>query len=156
LTTPLLDRVDEQDDHIRRRLSTELIIWLSTVTPAARPRSVPVWFLWEDPQVVVFSAEGSQKLRSIAANPQVWLALDSADHGNDVVLLEGTAAALEPGTRSAADTPAFVEKYASRMNQSPKDWAAGFPVPIVVDVDRLVAWSKPATGARYRVATRAP
>jgi hypothetical protein len=29
------------------RLRTESIIWLTTVTPAARPQSTPVWFMWQ-------------------------------------------------------------------------------------------------------------
>ena len=148
----LLDRANDEDEHIRQRLSAAPVIWLTTVTPAGAPRSVPVWFVWDDPQVIVFSGEGTQKLRSIRANPGVWLALDTADSGTDVVLLEGRAEVLERGARSAAETPAFVEKYGAVMGQAPEDWAAGFPIPIVIDVERLVAWSKPASGPRYRVA----
>ena len=149
----LLTAGTDEDAHIDARLRTEPVIWLATVRPDGRPRQVPVWFLWEDPVVLVFSGAGTQKLRNLRAEPRVSLSLDAADGGNDIVLLDGSGEVLEPGDLDAASVPGFVAKYEPRMGQTADEWSAGFPVPIRIVVSRVVAWSKPASGPRYRVAT---
>src|SRR5262249_19407493 len=67
----------ERRARVEARLSTNLMAWLTTVNPAGRPDSVPVWFLVrDDGTILVYSQPGKAKLRNIAANPQVSLGLD--------------------------------------------------------------------------------
>src|SRR5438874_13807045 len=77
--------------HIEDRLRTEPIIWLSSVRPDGRPHLVPVWFLWDGKTILIFSKPRNQKLRNIEQNPNVMLALEAADQGNDIVIIEGLA-----------------------------------------------------------------
>lgn len=140
----LLDPAREEDIHIGERLRAEAVAWLTTVRPDGAPRSVPVWFLWEDPLVVVFSGAGTQKLRSLAKNPAVWMTLNAADDGNDVVLLGGVGQLVDPATISAATTPGFVTKYRRLLrDQTIEEWAAMFSQPIRIRVERIVGWTKP-------------
>ena len=37
------------------RLETELIGWLTTINPDGQPQSSPIWFLWRDGEVLVYS-----------------------------------------------------------------------------------------------------
>ena len=60
---------------------TEPIIWLTTASPSGRPHMVPVWFLWNGRAILLFSLPNTRKLRDIAANPAVVLALEPADQG---------------------------------------------------------------------------
>ena len=54
------------------RLRTNLMAWLTTVSPAGRPDSVPVWFLWrDDDSVLVYSQPGKAKLRNIETHANV-------------------------------------------------------------------------------------
>jgi PPOX class probable F420-dependent enzyme len=149
---PLLEPARPDDAHIAGRLSAEPIIWLGTVRAGGRPRHVPVWFVWDDPTVHVFSGPGTAKLGNIRRNPAVALSLETADGGNDVVLLEGTAELVDPAAASAAATPGFGDKYGPLLGGQPvEEWAAMFSQPIRITVTRIVAWSKPGGELRSRI-----
>src|SRR5690242_9108963 len=101
-----LDVSQPKDAHIDERLRADVIIWLTSVRPNGRPHSVPVWFLWDGASVLVFS-QPDQKIRNLRANPAVVVALDNTAGGEDVVLFEGEAALLDPGS-VAVTLPAYV------------------------------------------------
>jgi len=103
-----LDLARSKDVHIDERLRSDLIIWLGTVRPDGRPHMVPVWFLWDEGTVLIFSKPG-QKVRNLRQNSQVMLALDNTENGNDVVLFEGQATLLPDG-----DVDTTLEGYATK------------------------------------------
>ncbi|MCX7792222.1 MAG: pyridoxamine 5'-phosphate oxidase family protein [Chloroflexaceae bacterium] len=76
---------------IAARLEAEPIIWLATVRPTGRPHLVPLWFVWMSGSIYLCVAGGSVKVRNIAANPAVALALES---GSAPVVVEGQATVL--------------------------------------------------------------
>jgi PPOX class probable F420-dependent enzyme len=136
----MLDLTDPNGAHIARRLRAEPIIWLSSVRPDGRPHLVPVWFVWDGAAMLIFSKPAAQKVRNLRHQPQVMLALDSADEGEDIVLLEGRAELLgDDGPRSTL--PAYAEKYAALMARigMATDWhAAEYSQAIQVSIERLV------------------
>jgi len=92
----------------------ELMMWLSTVRPDGRPHLVPVWFLWDGRTILIFSRPNQQKLRNLQHNPNVVIALDTAEHGDDIVIIEGKAELLDDPAVSTA-LPAYAEKYKQRL-----------------------------------------
>jgi PPOX class probable F420-dependent enzyme len=136
----MLDLSDAKGAHIDRRLRAEPILWLSTVRPDGRPHLVPIWFVWDGAAILFFSKPAAQKVRNLRHSPQVMLALDSADEGEDIVLLEGRAELLgADGPRSTL--PEYADKYAALMAHlgMATDWhAAEYSQAIRVTVDRLV------------------
>src|SRR5207248_8835730 len=52
-----------------RRLADDVIGWLVTVNRAGAPQPSPVWFLWDDDGLLIYSQPGTPKLRNIARNP---------------------------------------------------------------------------------------
>jgi len=136
----MLDLRDAQGAHIDQRLRSEPIIWLSSVRPDGRPHLVPVWFWWDGATILIFSKPAAQKVRNLRHTPQVMLALDSADEGEDVVLLEGRAELLgDDAPRSTL--PEYAQKYAALMARigMAADWhAAEYNQAIRVAVERVV------------------
>jgi PPOX class probable F420-dependent enzyme len=154
VASPLLDRTRPEDGHVQERLAAAPVIWLGSTRPDGRPHHVPVWFLWEDPTILLFARAGTQKLRNIAAHPAVGLHLDTAAGGADVVLAEGRAEQLAAGERRAADTPGFTAKYGAMVGDAGWDgWSAAFTQPVLITVTRVVAWVSTPEGPRTTIRT---
>ncbi len=125
-----------------QRLSTALIGWLTTVSPAGRPQPSPVWFLWQGGDILVYSLADTARIRNIAANPLVSLNLDGDGVGGGIVIVEGEAA-TDGDAPSAAEVPEYLAKYAERFatyGWTPEWFAARYPVAIRIRPTRLRAW----------------
>ena len=138
----MLDPDSPKDARIDARLRTEPIIWLATTRPDGRPHLVPVWFWWDGASVLIFSEPEKQKVRNLRHSPHVMLALDTADQGEDVVMIAGEAELLlEP---SGTVMPSgFADKYAAlfaRLGSSAPEMAARYSQPIRVTPSRFIAW----------------
>jgi PPOX class probable F420-dependent enzyme len=148
----LLDTTRDDDRHITERLSAEPIIWLGTVRPDGRPHNVPVWFAWQDPAILIFSDPGTAKVRNMQRSAAVSLALDSADGGRDIVMAEGRAKLIT----HAGEHPHFLagqfrRKYSQSLgNASFEDWRMTFSQPVLIHVERIIAWTRTAAGVEYR------
>ena len=112
----ILDLSKEQDAHIDQRLRDDVIVWLITVRPDGRPHAVAVWFLWDGESILIFSKPNQQKLANIRQNPNVLLAIDDTNYGDDPITIEGKATLLPDGQ---ADTTleAYVAKYGERIEE---------------------------------------
>jgi hypothetical protein len=93
----------------------------------------------------------TRKLRDIAVNPAVALALEAADQGYDIVLVEGQATLLNDPTITGL-MPEFVAKYAGIPKRCPPaEWAEKFTQAIRVAPTKLTAWkTKPGVPPEYR------
>lgn len=78
-------------NRVARRLDAEQIIWLTTVGAGGTPQPSPVWFLWNDGAVLIYSEPNMPKLANIARNPRVSLTFNCTPEGADVVIMTGTA-----------------------------------------------------------------
>jgi PPOX class probable F420-dependent enzyme len=136
--------------YIDRRLRTEPIIWLTTATRDGRTHIMPMWFLWDGRAVVLFSLPNTKKLRDIASNPSVSLALEAADQGYDIVIIEGRASLLDDPLITG-QMPCFVGKYAGIPRRwEPREWAEKFSKTIRVKPTKLNAWrTNPSSTPQY-------
>jgi PPOX class probable F420-dependent enzyme len=135
----MLDITRPWEAHIDQRLRADPIIWLASTRPDGRPHVVPVWFLYDGTTILMFSLPATQKVRNLRQNPAVMLALDSARHGNEIIMLEGRASLLDDPTVQAT-LPAFADKYAALRQSTPVAWAARFSQAIRIDPLRVVSW----------------
>lgn len=134
-----LDPGQPKDAHILERLAHDPIIWLTSVRPDGRPHSVPVWFLWDEGTVLIFSRP-DQKIKNLRANANVVLALDDTNKGNDVVVFEGTAEVL---TQSSLETmsAAYGAKYQSQLDEykwTIESMAKDYSLPIRITPTRFL------------------
>lgn len=137
-----LDLNQPKHAHVDARLRAETILWLGTVRPDGRPHLVPVWFLWDGESISIYSQPDAQKLRNLAANPAVTVALEALDEGGDVAIIEG-----EAQIAAVADAPAvaaaYIDKYAAAiadLGYTPEGMLAAYSRLIRVTPRRLLAW----------------
>lgn len=134
--------IDFGSDHGQRalsRLESEQIAWLTTTSPNGTPMPTPVWFLWQDGVVLIYSQPETAKIRAIRRNGRVALNFNSDVHGGNVVVLKGIAEIVPDGP-PAASLPAYVAKYDGGMrslNLSPDEFTAEYSLLIQVTPDRL-------------------
>jgi PPOX class probable F420-dependent enzyme len=127
-----------------QRLSQDGIIWLVTVRHDGTPQPSPVWFLWEDETILIYSQPNTQKLRNIARSAKVALHLNGDQWGNDVTVITGDAQ-IEEHAPIAREVPAFVKKYVDDLNsaKSREDFDRimnGYDVAIRVTPTSLRGW----------------
>jgi PPOX class probable F420-dependent enzyme len=130
----------DRRSRVDTRLQTNLMAWLTTVSPSGKPDSVPVWFLLRgDDSILVYSQPAKKKLLNIDANPNVALGLDVTDIGRDVIRIEGTA--VRANDHPPADrVPDYVAKYVERIGAifgTPERFAEAFSEAIVITPSRL-------------------
>jgi PPOX class probable F420-dependent enzyme len=130
---------------IEQRLYHEKVLWVSTTRPDGRPHMAPVWFLWEKEHTTILfcSKPDSHKVRNIRHSPAVMLALETAENGHNVVMLEGEATLLDD-SHLKGTLPAYITKYADdfkEMNWEPEATVKVFSQPVRVNLTRLIHWS---------------
>jgi PPOX class probable F420-dependent enzyme len=128
----------ELTEKIERRLTGDLIAWLTTVTPAGRPAPTPVWFVWDGAAIIIYSLNNGAKLRHIQANDQVAVHFNSTPDGRDIVVINGRAA-LIPDAPPPSAFPGFLDKYAARierMARTPQWYDDEYGVALRVTLER--------------------
>ena len=135
----MIDLNTEFGQRVARRLAKERIGWLTTVDALGGPQPRPVWFLWQDDNLLIYSRPATRKLAHIAHNPRVALNLDGDGMGGDIVVLTGVAQ-IDPAAPSADQVPDYVEKYAdgfARIGMTAQQFAGVYSVTIRVAVNGL-------------------
>jgi PPOX class probable F420-dependent enzyme len=138
----VIDRGTEKGARVDRALREDVVAWLVTAAPNAAPVPTPVWFWWDGETVLVYSQRAKPKLRHIAANPNVALALRTDELGDRIIVVTGTAE-VDDGAPPADRLDGYVAKYASlieRLGADPASFAAEYAVPIRIRPTRLRAW----------------
>lgn len=126
----------------RQRLAEERIGWLTTVNGDGQPQTMPVWFLWADGELLVYSDHRARRNRNVAGNARVSFHLDADAGGGDVVVLEGEAR-IDPTTPGPDANPAYLAKYGAWIDAhlgGAARMAEVYNVPIRVRPTRLIAF----------------
>jgi PPOX class probable F420-dependent enzyme len=95
------------DPAVLDRLAKDENVWLCSVRPDGSPHVTPVWFVFLQGSWWIGVDSGSVKVRNIARNPQVSLALED---GRSPVVAEGEAQLYRDGFPPEV-TAAFAVKY---------------------------------------------
>ena len=139
----MIDLTTKPGARAAERLRDEPVLWLTTVAPNGQPQASPVWFLWVDDEILLFSRANTPRPGNIRSNPRVAVHFDSNGDGGDIVSMEGEARITRE--RAAADDvpPAYVQKYAAKLaayGWTMASMLADYPVLIRIRPTRLRAW----------------
>jgi PPOX class probable F420-dependent enzyme len=138
----IIDPGTEKGARVDARLRDELVVWLVTVAADGTPVPTPVWFWWDGATILVYSQPGTPKLRHIAANPRVAIAMRTDEHGDALVVISGTAL-VDPGAPPAHELAEYLAKYGAsieRLGSTPAEFGTEYEVPIRITPTRLRAW----------------
>jgi PPOX class probable F420-dependent enzyme len=135
----VIDENTEFGARVPRRLREEIVVWMTTVTPAGSPLPRPVWFLWDGAESVLVYSQPGARVRNIEANPRATLNFDGDGEGGDIVVLSGTAV-IDSNAPPADQTPEYLSKYdehIGRIGMTPATFAQRYSVPVRVRFTRL-------------------
>jgi PPOX class probable F420-dependent enzyme len=105
------------------RLHGDRIAWLTTTDPDGGPQSSPVWFVFEDGEVRIYSWIRAARNENIRERPKVSFHIETEDDGDAYATMEGVAR-FEPGAPPASTDPAFMAKYAAKIAEY--GWTTGY------------------------------
>lgn len=136
----VIDERTEFGARVARHLREDVVVWLTTVTPAGAPVPSPVWFLWDGgEEILVFSLDGTSRTRNIEANPRVSLNFAGDGRGGDIVVLSARAT-IDRDAPPAFQVPQYVEKYADgfrRLGMTAEQFSQRYSVPIRIRITRV-------------------
>ncbi|MBN9154679.1 MAG: TIGR03618 family F420-dependent PPOX class oxidoreductase [Microbacterium sp.] len=140
-----LDPADDVQGRALAALESEEIGWLGSTGRDGFPHAVPVWFLWHDDAVVVFSQPHAAKARNLRADPRAMFHLEAGDDGERLAVLQGTAELSEEPSSVWAERigDAYAAKYRdglARLNLTLDGMAEDYSLTIVVRPHKLIAW----------------
>jgi PPOX class probable F420-dependent enzyme len=132
-------RATAYGERVRRRLTDEMTIWLTTAGRDGTPQPNPVGFLWDGAgSVLIYSQTGARRLANIRRQPLVSLNFDS-NGGDDIVVLTGAAEILDDYP-AVSGNPAWLEKYGAAIDArfgSAVKFAERFSVPVRIRLTRV-------------------
>ena len=138
----MLDTTTPAGRRLLQRLRDEVIAWLVTVRRDGQPQPSPVWFLWQDPDILVYSQPTAGKLRNLQSNPRVALHFGEDERGGDVSVIEGTAE-VDRSLPPAEAIAEYVAKYQgpiAALGWTPASFAADYSVPLRIRIARTRGW----------------
>jgi PPOX class probable F420-dependent enzyme len=124
---------------VHERLVTAKLIWLTTVGKDGTPQPNPVWFLYEDGEILVYSLHSANRLTHIRQRPQVSLNFDSNGSGGDVIVIAGLAR-IAPDEQLPSEHPGYVAKYDQPMANVSGDketFAASYNVAVRIEIRKV-------------------
>jgi PPOX class probable F420-dependent enzyme len=135
----VFDEGTEFGARVARHLREEIVVWMTTVTPAGEPLPMPVWFVWNGGELVRMHSRRSARVRNIEANPHVSLNFSGDGRGSDIVVLSGRATA-GAGLPQADQDPDYLEKYRdhiARIGMTPATFVQTYKVPVRIELTRV-------------------
>jgi PPOX class probable F420-dependent enzyme len=136
----LIDETSAFGARVAGHLRDEIVVWMTTITPDAKPLPSPIWFLWDGgDSVLMFSRSDSPRIRNVPVNPNVSLNFGGDGHGGDIVVLSGEAT-IDRGAPAADAIPAYLLKYAGeieRLGWTQAQFAADYNVAVRIRLTGL-------------------
>jgi PPOX class probable F420-dependent enzyme len=139
----MLDLTTDFGRKVQGFLDREYVIWLTTVGTDLTPQPRPVWFIWQDGSILIYSQRHAHKVRHLAARPRVALHFNTDVTGDkDVIVFTGRAS-MDPAEPPPHLVPAYLEKYRTGiagLPMTPEEFGREYPVAIRVQLGAMRGW----------------
>jgi PPOX class probable F420-dependent enzyme len=112
----LFDPSDKSGAYALRTLDEAFAAWLTTVTPDGQPQSMPIWFVWDGAEIVVYGDHRAKRNRNLEANARVSFHIANDASGDEFVTIEGTAR-IDPDFPAVAENARYLAKYGETIDR---------------------------------------
>ena len=129
---------------VKKHLTKEYFVWLTTVDSKGTPQPRPVWFLWEDDSFLIFSQPNAYKVKHLRENSKVSLHFNTTDKlGEKNVIVFVGDAFFDKDVPHADKIPAYLEKYESGiqgLNSTPEEFSREYSTAIRIKPSEVRGW----------------
>jgi PPOX class probable F420-dependent enzyme len=135
----VIDEGTEFGARVARHLREEIVVWMTTVTPAGSPLPMPVWFIWDGAETVLMYSQPGARVRNVDANPRVTLNFSGDGRGGDIVVLSGTAT-IDREAHPVYEATEYRSKYddqIARIGMTPETFAERYSVSVRIELGRV-------------------
>lgn len=139
----MIDLTNEFGQAVERHLRNEYIIWLTTVDSKLTPQPRPVWFIWEEQSILIFSQPHAHKVRHIGQNPRVALHFNTDETGDKHVIVLTGEASIDVDCLPAHEIRAYLDKYGTGiadLDMTPDGFSAEYSTAIRINPTELRGW----------------
>jgi PPOX class probable F420-dependent enzyme len=139
----MIDLTTEFGRVAEQHLNDEYVIWLSTVDSHLTPQPRPVWFIWDNGTVLIFSKPDAFKVKHIRKHSRVALHFNTDATGDRHVIIFTGEASIDPNSSPAKDIPAYLYKYRTGiadLNMTPEGFSAEYSIAIRIQPTELRGW----------------
>jgi PPOX class probable F420-dependent enzyme len=98
------------------KLRGDLVAWLTTIRPDGSPAVRPVWFVWCNPEILVYSEPETYKVRHLERDARASVHFNTDDEGGSVVVLD-VEGSVEHDAPKPSDCEGYLGKYADRLSR---------------------------------------
>ncbi|HXD09112.1 MAG TPA: TIGR03667 family PPOX class F420-dependent oxidoreductase [Anaerolineales bacterium] len=125
----------------KKHIKSEYFAWLITVDSTGTPQPRPVWFIWENDTILLFSQAKAHKIKHIHNNPHVSLHFNSEDDEGEkrLIIITGTAT-IDTESPSAHKIRAYLRKYKTGiigLNATPEQFSNEYSIAIRITPTKL-------------------
>src|SRR3984957_14853490 len=104
-------------DQIKRHLTEDRVLWLTTVSHAGGPIPRPIWFFWDSSHILIYSLNTAVRLANINANERVSVHFNSSVEGEDAIEVAGTAEIVGSAPLPSANE-LYIAKYGRDIEEA--------------------------------------
>jgi len=77
------------DDQVRSVLMQPVIVRLTTIQPNGYPHTVPIWFILDQDEIILFTGRQTRKVKNILENPKGNISIGGDPVGSASYTVEG-------------------------------------------------------------------
>jgi len=130
----MIDLTSKSGREALNKLESERIIWLTTITPKGTPQPRPVWFIWQDGKIIIYSMPAAKKVGHIRNNPNVSLHFNMASPDSAAFVFAGEASIIETPI-PAVKVNEYMQKYSEgikSIDMTPETFGETYSVRIEI------------------------
>ncbi len=128
---------------VHQHLETQYSVWLTTVDSNLAPQPRPVWFIWQNDSVLIFSKPNARKVAHIEKNSKVALNFNTDETGDQHVIVITGEASFDMNCPPAHEVPAYLEKYKSgiiALDMTPEQFSQEYSRAIRIKPTNVRGW----------------